>query len=515
MKRKSQEKADATPPKHSKGKPTSDNSEPSTSASVSENKNEENPKDNEPKVNFLSMNDDSIYEVFDFLKLNDLCAMSQQCQRLYDLAENQFNRRFPKEAAALKLLMEKENILTYPDCSKQSLCFGNFERINLHYTAGNTEKSMAELNWIFENRAKESSIKELRFEKWLKLMPVHGQGLKDVIGKAESVVLSNTNVLGEFYETILKYTSSMEQLILWKSLKVSCKREEQSKWLLQRYPNLKNFAWHVQQELIVNKGLQTFFKQNETIEQFSLLSSNIQTIKQCAQYKIEITDLFFKVEGNVATTLKELKIFFGENTLKRLHLLFEDTSRSSLENSLDLLIELEPNIDGLYFEEIIINKKLATAISKLENLKILQVRGSEMVKKYLVDLPNLEELYIARPVKSGTFQAIHDTMLLFASRSTKLKKIYFRNNSQPFANFKFHEFDKERKKLGNAENLIIYVRTQQTDGTGLLSDIKLDYETLQIKRPRMEDIKNPLMDEFLYSIDTAFNLSYGQSWYYG
>lgn len=72
---------------------------------------------------------------------------------------------------------------------------------------------------------------------------------------------------------------------------------------------------------------------------------------------ISITELYFKIKDNLSTTLIELRKFCIDTTSKRLHLLIEDDCRYELSKNLNLLIELAPNLDGMYFDNKMIEKQ--------------------------------------------------------------------------------------------------------------------------------------------------------------
>lgn len=439
---------------------------------------------------FFLLNDDCICEILNYLTLKDLCSVSQTCERLKWLATERFNARFQLEANIVKGLTNGK-MVHFPAVNDFIKCFGSIRNVFL-----SNRTTVKELKKLQEDRMVDFSIEEIRFDSW-KLKLSKAKGIANISEGSKTLFFANMKVIGDFYTCFLQYWPTMERLILWKSLELFCEEDVKQNWLLETYSKLKYFAWHLDKELYVDDDMKLFFKQNK-IEQFSLLSTSIDTLSDCVKNGINITELFFKVRSNVEADLVGLKQFFGEDKSKRLHLLFEDSSRADLSKNLKLLKSLSPNIDGLYFDNTVINKALANTISKMIDLKVLQTRASTMVK-YLVDLPNLEEYYFSRGVVSGTFDRIQETMMLFATRSVKLKKMFFRNNSRSLNAFQFDVFDEGRKKLPGAEKLSIYVKYMSSCGFADLSSIKLNYDTLKIYTAERGDVKNPLVNEYTYS----------------
>lgn len=70
-------------------------------AVISKKQSLESPPPEQP-TEFLSLNDDCIFKVFEFLPLNDLYSMKRVCKRLFDLTSNQFERQYKGKWIYLK-----------------------------------------------------------------------------------------------------------------------------------------------------------------------------------------------------------------------------------------------------------------------------------------------------------------------------------------------------------------------------------------------------------------------------
>lgn len=152
-----------------------------------------------------------------------------------------------------------------------------------------------------------------------------------------------------------------------------------------------------------------------------------------------------------------------------------------------------------------------------DQLKVLQLNISQSAS-LLSKLVSLEEIFVYWGVDRTNFKSYGSALLTYAETTPTLKKIYMRNNSQPFERFEFDELDSARKELDGANKLKIYFKTEELDFTGKLNAIKCDYDMVEILRVETEHVANPLVTEYLTTkkLNTSPYLDYvyGQSSYY-
>lgn len=384
------------------------------------------------ETTFLSMNDDCIFEVLNFLNLNGLCAVAQTCQRLHRLAKENFHRRFQVLSKEVERLEESGNGLCYdPNVASHLTIFSTIRKVTL----GKWLESVVRLERIAAlhmNRPDDYSVKEIRFGRWSSLRPVHAKTIKDMIKHAEDVTFARTKILGEFHNCILQYLPAMKKLTIFGHLKILCDRGDYAtkyKWLTKTYPKLEYFAWLSEDELNFNRNVKQFFRQNATIERVSLTSSDIENVVKFIQNGVNIGELFFRVERNVQKSLTILKQIYAVKPTNRLHLLFTNGSRAELDQNHNHLVKLKENIDGLYFDDEAIEQPLADCILKIDHLKILQIAPGAAVET-LTQLPYLEEVYMANNLQSGAKAAsFYSLLIAFVYRCPNLKKLFFRNHS--------------------------------------------------------------------------------------
>lgn len=180
-----------------------------------------------------------------------------------------------------------------------------------------------------------------------------------------------------------------------------------------------------------------------------------------------------------------------------MHLEFPDgTSRETLVQNMAESSELLQYIDGLFFEKESITRALAQTLTKFQNLRVLQLYLSENAD-IVAGIQTLQELYAYWGVDRKNFAIYQKSLMTFASRMPNLKRIYIRNDSQKFSKFGFDQMDAARKQLAGACKLKIFVRTDERSATGFLNDIQREYETIDIERIETEEVKNPLVTEYL------------------
>lgn len=381
------------------------------------------------ETTLLSMNDDCIFEVLNFLNVNGLSAMAQTCHRLHRLAKENFQRRFPILSKEVERLEESGTGLCYePYIASHLTVFSTIQKVTL----GKWLESVIRVKRIANlhmNRPDVYSVKELRFGRWSSLRPIHGKTIQDMIKYTEDVTFARTKIVGEFYDCILQYLPAMKKLTIFGNIKISCDNGDKDKWLTKTYPKLEYFAWLAEDELHFNSSVKQFFEQNGTIERVSLMSSDIGNVVKFVRNGVNIKELFIRIERNVRKSLTILKQIYAVNQTNRLHLLFTNGCRVELDRNHDLLLKLKKNIDGLYFDDETIDQPLADCILKIDHLKILQIAPGAAAES-LIQLPHLEEVYLAKHTQSGAKAVPFYTLLIeFVLRCPNLKKFFFRNHS--------------------------------------------------------------------------------------
>lgn len=447
------------------------------------------------ETHFILMNDDCIRQILAYLNAADLCALSTQCRRLQELTKDELDRRFPNKSEQIESFEQNGYWFRFLGADAFIVCFAQFRKLSINNALSN-QLSIENLKAF--TKAKEASVVEdIHFEGCRKIRPSHGKALAELFDNTKSVTFSRCKIVGEFHDVILKHFPSMENLVLWNSLEMTCENNEKTNWLKVKYPNLKSFSWFLDEEITISDDMKRFFKQNKTIKHFSLFAWRIETLKACAEAGIKITHLYYRITQDVPTILDYLKQMCRKEKSLRLHLLFDDGCRPELTASLKMFGELKANLRGLYLGGVEPSKKLAETIGQCIQLKHLQVQHCKQVESFAA-LPKLENVYMSRGIVSHTTHRIRDTMFQIATRAPKLKNLFFRNSCTPFREFNFNKYNAERAKLPGATRMTFHVRTKAKERIAELSKMQLYYDMFNIKITDLEDLANPLTTNWLY-----------------
>lgn len=456
----------------------------------------------EPKrisdVSFMTLNNDCIFAILQKLSLSNLCAISQTCQRLQTLAFDHFKRCHKSKVLTITDAKENGQLVVWPKEEKYIRCF---EKCIQNVTF---EKSLAKKSILrdvykvyrFKKMDKMAPIKTLRIEGWGRgIRMSHRPALANLVKDVESITIANTKVLGDLNECLLKHIPNMKRLTLWQKF-IEEPGTDTVNWMQQIYPKLEYFAWHADQNVPVG-GLMLLFELNPNINFFSLYSKSRDTLGQLFNEGIRIDELFVVLNrSNMTAMFSDLQIMCEQQFCKRLHLKFSDAARPMLTTNLGPFMLLGPYIEGLYFEKLGIDMNLTQIIMTFDHLKVLQLNVA-VNANFLSKIVSLEEIYAYWGVDKTNFNKYQAAMLTYAKNTPKLKKIYLRNNSQPFDRFDFVNLDLARKDLHGANKLKIYFKSEECSFTGKLNAIECDYDMVEIVRVETEHVDNPLITEYL------------------
>lgn len=467
------------------------------------------------KMPFMSLNDDCISVILGKLSLSNLCAVSKTCKRLQALATDQFMRYHKSKVLTINNVTENDDLVLW---SKEPEFIQCFEKNIQNVTFGKalaTKPTLRAVNKVYrlKNSAQRVPIKTLRIDGWTRgLRMTHRPSLVNLVKDVESLTISNTKIYGDLNECLLKHIPNLKRLTLWQKIEVE-PGADPINWMEQTYPKLEYFAWHSDKKPPPD-DLNRFFELNPNINFFSLHSNSPETIGQLLNEGIHIDELYIDIRStSIPVIFNDLRVFCEQQQCKRLHLKFADSARPKLNANLGQFILLGPYIEGLYFEKNSIDPHLARTIITFDQLKVMQLNIA-VNADILSQAPNLEEIFAYWGVDKSNFKKYQEAMTTYAKNTRTLKKIYLRNNSQPFERFEFHQLDEARKELADAKKLKIYFKTEDSHLTGKLSAVKCDFDMVEVVRVETEHVVNPLITEYLttkqLSMDPYLNYLYGR-----
>lgn len=260
----------------------------------------------------LSLVDDCFFSIFNRLPLSDLGSIAQTCKRLHQVSSEYFaHRHGAKKVLIIENVRETGDLVKGPKGEEYvDVLSTSVRNVTLGKQLASTTALERLANFYATNVM--VPIKHLRFEGWVSLMKDHGRVIAKIVNKVESFTLSNSMVVGDLHECILKHLPKMNRLTLWE--KDSFNEEMSYQWLENSYPNLQYFAWHTNDQLRIDL-IQFFFRLNPGIRFFSLQTRSQVTLRQLVERKVRVNELFFTVTGNpkILTDLQDLCVQQGKS----------------------------------------------------------------------------------------------------------------------------------------------------------------------------------------------------------
>lgn len=456
------------------------------------------------ETKFEDLIDDCCREILRRLPLDDLCALSRTCMRLYNLCSEQFPLQYKSKVVYIDV-RDGELIMT-PSNEEYVKCFA--KHIQNVVLSDRVVASKLDAVQAFYSQSNSSegaqtavNIKQISFEDCT-LTKAGGKAIADMLKTVETIRLCNFETADDLHDCILKHAPNLKCLKLqWNYSGIEYEFADQKGWLKKTYPSLETLEWYAYDPYMEPnvKLIKHFLHLNPNITKFSLFTNRVETINNFLANGVNIDELYFNMAGDCVLERPKVKLSKRILALKslcdkqntKLHLLFKEGKSGHL----DKMSSIKPKIEGFYFYEGV----QMNGLSRFENLRSLMLRGNPNHVKMFADCPNLEEIYIEYEFCNECFDAFYDTILSFLGRSAKLTKLYFKNNIVAFTKFNFDKLNDVRMKLENAAKLKIYVRSKENERTGKLDDIKRIFNSFEIIRAETE-MQDDVFFTFLHGV---------------
>lgn len=458
---------------------------------------------------FDSLDDNCCYEIMRRLPLDDLCTLSQTCVRLHNLSVKQFQLDYPAREMHIEGIADDGKLMTGPKQEKYIAAFEKCIRNIVLHGDPLVSKFDVLSTYYKQDETMSGLVKHIRLIKWSEGDFTNaGQTLAPLLKDVETIVFDHVWIGSDWYDTILKYTPNIKCLtVLYR-----CIFNQQQNWLEHVYPNLESFQCYGITAIDVER-LKDFLQLNPTVRHVSLYTRWAEDVTVWTENGVKVDELFFYIHIGDTTGLFEFEydtdflkskvaalndLTKAQNTM--LHLMIGDANSVSEKELIAEISLLKSNVVGLYLPgERNIGKKLATAVSTFENLRVLLI-GKCTKNEIIAQLPKLEELFIQYGFKQGNFDEIYQTVRTFVAKSATLNKIYIQNDYVPFTRFDFADLDRKRMQLTGARKLKIYIDSKENDDTGKLDDIGQTFKRIEIIRTAIEPPNNPLLDRLQYGL---------------
>lgn len=389
---------------------------------------------------FTALNDDCIFEIFQHLSLNELCAVNGACKRLQHLAANHFRRKYRGLQAKSVVIERKNGQIGFHGPDKYIDCFSEeMRRISLYFTEMNDEL-LEFMQFKLDEKLFEIEFYGLNWSK------AFSDGIAAFIQHLVVVRLNDyKNQSNLCVDSFLNNLSHLRKLTIYGSEKFIKKIN----WQRVECQKLEIFECRIYNSTVI-KRLEDFFRKNLTIAVFKSRMSR-PTIKQVKNVLKTVVN-FENIQAfaitfdggaiNFTSIRSELEMIDERKSLKRfaLDLRYVDrmtgfseltTVKSLTElhlsdpryapNYLDGYISVLSTLVGLkilnldcYLSEANATE-LANSLQSLERVCFTTGNVAEVLKSFAKHAPKLQEIRI-----SQDFDTKVDLAMLNANRR-KLK----------------------------------------------------------------------------------------------
>ncbi|XP_055302450.1 uncharacterized protein LOC129568498 [Sitodiplosis mosellana] len=380
------------------------------------------------KTDFLSLNNDTLDEICEWLPLKSLAAFGMTCKRINQVASNYFRRKHP---ANYVLLSSSNGKVQLHPKEQYVQCFSEqFHNIVFHGAEKNVLQYAA-------TTFKKIPLRRIGFFAADYLTEAHAKCIDGIIKKADIIEFTRCSSTGGLYE-ILKHCSNMKHLAL-KSF-TECKTHgHKHEWMLQQYPTLKHLHWDLCGKLPVE--LINFFKNNPNVDSFYGTQAILPFIRD---HNIMLKTLVVKVSADsTETVFDQLRDLCDQNAVQSLFLMGD---LKQVNSNLPMLNKLT----GIYA----IDMTTATILQSFSHIKLINTTITALTQATQLahGLVNLEEAYL-----DVTFI---DSIMPFIRFAPKLTKIFINNTAsmRPGSKLSLSKLEKQRNKLANATKLTVYLK---------------------------------------------------------
>lgn len=452
----------------------------------------------------LTINDDCIYKILDFITLNDLCSLSQTCQKLYVLCADHFRRKYPNEAKKEVRMKIEDNETTY---YAQNYClkyFNNFIK-NVKIYADSKCRFDQNNEWaervvtFFEAKC-DKKLYRICIKGHVELVPWCAQ-IENFLCNVEVVEFIDESERGQDMVTLLQFCPNVKKLILKKCIHV----ESVDAVLGQKYEQLTHFSYINGSGMNLNpEQLKIFHETNHQLQcvglkfadddnDLNLITSRIvQCIQTMTAHATYLEQLFLKIGGQIAKCFddvcSQLNVLCERDHFKSLVIRFEYEGGA---NALKLYSNKMGNwtqLTKIYLMRIRLIDVIP-ALRSLVHLKIIVLTEDgwfcvpdtnampnfdeiidTVVGTQHFSLPQVEEVLIDH-MKNRI--AILNLVMLFTRHWVNLKRVLVPNNNT-ILHFDIGELIRAREKLANACDMTIF--TNYDDNT-----TNLDHKLIKLK----------------------------------
>lgn len=431
---------------------------------------ENDPADDGPKTEIISLNNDCLDEVLEWLPLSDLVYLSMTCKRMETVVGSYFGRKYPTKRMTIKM-DQRQQIEFWPREIYVQRFREYFQNIAIR---GRQPAIFRHVGTICNKAPKKIRILEANA-----LTEIHGKCIEELLKNVEIVEFEECSFAADFYDSFLKYCPNLKQLVL-KSFAECTHSGTKNRWVLQKYPHLEHLNWTFDES--PPEELKTFFHRNPNVQSFaaSKFPLEITALIMKAGIRLEelCLDIGFGGDLNLKQLFQNIEILHKQGQFKKFHMI-PTTSM--------FVAAKVPSLE--YLEAIMANQVFEDVIAAMKSLKVLYLDAilfraeAEILAQ---NLTNLEEIY--------AYTDSVDAIVPFVCHSPNLKKIYVNKTFLPkfMQKINLGKLSKERAKLEHACPLIVYLKEELYISIKWATD-DMKQGLVEIKRAESHFINNTLV----------------------
>lgn len=459
--------------------------------------------------NLLTINDDCIYKILDFLTLDDLCSFSQTCQKLHVLCADHFRRKYPNEAKKEVRMEIEDNEINY---YAQNYCLKYFDNFikNVKIYADSKCRFDKSNEWAarvttFFLAKCDTKLYRICIKGHVELVPWCKE-IENFLCNVEVVEFIDESKRGQDMVTLLQFCPNVKKLILNECIHM----ENVDAVLGRKYEQLTHFSYIKGSVLNLNpEQLKIFHETNHQLQCVTLKFTNVdndinlitsRTVKCIETMTTNATyleHLFLNIGGQIAQCFddvcSQLNVLCERDHFKSLVIRFDYEGganalklySSHMANWKQLtkiylmrirLIDVIPALRSLvHLKMIVLTEDGWFCVPDTNDMPNFNEIIDTVVGTQHFSLPQVEEVLIDH-MKNGI--AILNLVMLFTRHWMNLKRVLVPSNNF-IVQFDIGELIRARKKLANACDVTIFTNC---DG----NPTNLDHKLMKLKNVQFE-----------------------------
>ncbi|XP_055303250.1 uncharacterized protein LOC129568935 [Sitodiplosis mosellana] len=393
-------------------------------------------RNNQSQAEIFKLKIDHFEELFDWLSLNNLVALSKTCKRMQRIAGYYIKTTY----AAVKF-----------NCFFTSIYVRDLKMDELSSYMKKLAYDQCLIEHVRHMRADQfKSVTEIRLRN-VTFSDVGISRIKEILGQLETVKLINprfTSPNQEFYVSFLQYCTNVKKLCI-QSMKIPIVGRDNG-WLLRQYPTLEHFelTYYEYGNRTVDE-LAEFFEQNTNIKTFATNTDIIlkhKNIFKNTKAKWDVLSVQWNSIFKFDWSLDILNELHERGLFRQLHVYFDE---SYLDQGTVNGLTSFNGLTKLFIGPM----KNGIDLSPLIGLKQLHILMTDNItnKSILAEtLVNLEFIQFV----DARVDDIHP-FIRFSPNLTKISVCHLKEKDGHTLNIE--QLNKERSKLSNARKVTIYV----------------------------------------------------------